>query len=138
MALDGDIIAIDCEMSGMRELVAAFVVPGEKVAVIETGPATVAGTLTEGLASLGVGPADVDYFVGSHIHLDHAGGAGDLVETFPNATVVVHRQGARHMVDPSRLMASAYRVFGTRLDRLFGPLRPVPDAYRLAPRREGQ
>ena len=130
--LDGDLIGIDCVMSGMTEIVAAFVVPGGTVAVIETGPATVASTLTEGLASLGIGPEDVGYFVGSHIHLDHAGGAGDLVKTFPKATIVVHREGARHMVDPSKLMASAYRVFGPRLDELFGPLRPVPEDRLLA------
>ena len=126
LELAGDLIGIDCRMAGMEGIVAAYVVPGSNgVAVIETGPATVAGTLTSGLAALGIGPADVKYFVGSHIHLDHAGGAGDLVDVFPSATVVVHREGARHMADPSKLMASAYRVFGSRLDELFGPLKPV-------------
>jgi glyoxylase-like metal-dependent hydrolase (beta-lactamase superfamily II) len=125
--LDGDLVGIDCRMGGLDGIVAAYVVPGENgVAVIETGPATVAATLTEALASMGIGPSDVAYFVGSHIHLDHAGGAGDLVDVFPSATIVVHREGARHMVDPAKLMASAYRVFGPRLDELFGPLRPVP------------
>ncbi len=132
LKLDGDIIAIDCEMAGMNDLVAAYVVPGETVAVIETGPATVARTLTEGLASLGIGPEDVGYFVGSHIHLDHAGAAGDLVDVFPKATIVVHSEGARHMVDPAKLMKSAYRVFGARLDELFGPLKPVPSDRLLA------
>ena len=130
--LDGDLIAIDCQMSGMDDLVAAFVVPGETVAVIETGPATVAKNLTDGLAALGIGPDDVGYFVGSHIHLDHAGGAGDLVDVFPKATIVVHTEGARHMIDPSKLMKSAYRVFGPKLDDLFGPLRPVPSDRLLA------
>jgi len=102
------------------------------VLIEEAVPATVASTLTEGLASLGIGPSDVSYFVGSHIHLDHAGGAGDLVSMFPSATIVVHREGARHMADPSKLMASAYRVFGPRLDELFGPLRPVPTDRLLA------
>lgn len=132
MKLDGDLVGIDCEMAGMTDLVAAYVVPGETVAVIETGPATVARTLTEGLATLGIGPEDVGYFVGSHIHLDHAGGAGDLVDVFPSAKIVVHTEGARHMIDPSKLMKSAYRVFGSRLDELFGPLRPVPSDRLLA------
>jgi glyoxylase-like metal-dependent hydrolase (beta-lactamase superfamily II) len=101
-------------------------IPGERPAVFETGPATVARTLAAGLAQLGVGRDDVAYFVVSHIHLDHAGGAGDIAEAFPKAQIVVHEQGARHLEDPSKLMASAYRVFGERLDRLFGPLRPVP------------
>lgn len=130
--LDGDLIAIDCQMAGMDDLVAAFVVPGETVAVIETGPATVARTLTDGLESLGIGPEDVGYFVGSHIHLDHAGGAGDIASVFPKAKIVVHERGARHMVDPEKLMKSAYRVFGERLDELFGPLRPVPEDRLLA------
>jgi glyoxylase-like metal-dependent hydrolase (beta-lactamase superfamily II) len=120
-------------MAGMDGVVAAYVVPGANgAAVIETGPATVAATLTEGLRSLGIGLSDVSHFVGSHIHLDHAGGAGDLVDVFPSATIVVHREGARHMADPSKLMASAYRVFGPRLDELFGPLRPVPSDRLLA------
>lgn len=125
-ALDGDIVGIDTQMAGIDELVAAYLVPGDRPAVIETGPATVAGTLADGLASLGLGPRDVAYLVVSHIHLDHAGAAGDLMTRFPNAEVVVHREGARHMADPTKLMASAYRVFGDRLDELFGPLRPVP------------
>lgn len=132
LTLDGDLVAIDCEMAGMTQVVAAYVVPGEKVAVIETGPATVASTLTKGLEQLGIGRDDVAYFVGSHIHLDHAGGAGDIAEMFPSATIVVHREGARHMADPSKLMASAYRVFGERLDRLFGPLRAVPPDRLMA------
>jgi len=124
--LAGGIQAIDTEMAGMEELVAAYLVPGERPAVVETGPATVATTLVEGLAALGLGPDDVASIVVSHIHLDHAGGAGDLVDAFPKATVVVHEAGARHMADPEKLMASAYRVFGPSLDRLFGPLRAVP------------
>jgi len=133
LRLPDGVIAIDCLMAGLEGLVAAYVVPGSSgVAVVETGPATVASTLTAGLASLGIGPDDVSHFVGTHIHLDHAGGAGDLVPLFPSAQVVVHREGARHMVDPSKLMASAYRVFGPRLDELFGPLRAVPSDRLVA------
>ena len=66
----------------------------------------------------------------THIHLDHAGGVGDLAAAFPRAEVVVHEAGARHLADPSRLMASAARVFGPVLDELFGRLRPT-DAERI-------
>ena len=124
--LDAGIVAIDTEMAGLDQTVAAFVVPGEQPAVIETGPATVTETLTDGLASLGLGPNDVASFVLTHIHLDHGGAAGDVARIFPNATIVVHPEGARHLADPSKLMASAYRVFGDRLDTTFGPLTPVP------------
>ena len=122
--LDAGIVQIDTQMIGIPDLVAAFLVPGERPAVIETGPATVTQTLVDSLRALGVD--DVAYFVMSHIHLDHAGAAGDILEHFPNATIVVHEAGARHMADPSRLMASAYRVFGDKLDSHFGPLKPVP------------
>jgi glyoxylase-like metal-dependent hydrolase (beta-lactamase superfamily II) len=125
-ALDAGIVAIDTEMAGLDQTVAAFVVPGEQPAVIETGPATVTQTLIEGLASLGLGPSDVASFVLTHIHLDHGGGAGDIARAFPTATIVVHPEGARHLADPTKLMASAYRVFGERLDETFGPLAPVP------------
>lgn len=124
--LDAGIQMIDTEMIGMTEMVAAFLVPGDNPAVIETGPATVTDSLTEGLAALGVGPPDVATFIVSHIHLDHAGAAGDIIERFPNAKVVVHHVGARHMADPTKLMRSAYRVFGDALDATFGPLKPVP------------
>lgn len=130
--LDAGIVQIDTQMIGIDGLVAAFLVPGDRPAVIETGPATVTGNLTRALDSLGVGRSDVAYFVMSHIHLDHAGAAGDIIDAFPNATIVVHEAGARHMVDPARLMASAYRVFGEKLDTHFGPLRPVPDERLMA------
>lgn len=120
------IIQIDTDLAGMQGLSAGFLVPGERPALVEPGPATVASTLVTRLAALGIDAGDLAYIVASHIHLDHAGGAGDLVEAFPNATVICHREGARHLADPTKLMASAYRVFGESLDRLFGPLRAVP------------
>jgi glyoxylase-like metal-dependent hydrolase (beta-lactamase superfamily II) len=82
------------------------------------------------LAALGIAPADLATVVVTHIHLDHAGGAGDIASMFPSAEVVVHEKGARHLADPSRLMASARMVYGEALDVLFGSLAPVP-ASRL-------
>ncbi|HVL33033.1 MAG TPA: MBL fold metallo-hydrolase [Actinomycetota bacterium] len=124
--LDAGIIAIDTEVAGMTELGATYLVPGERPAIIETGPATVATMVADGIEQIGVPREEVAYLVVSHIHLDHAGGAGDLIDVFPNATVVCHTDGARHLNDPTKLMASAYRVFGPALDTLFGPLKPVP------------
>jgi glyoxylase-like metal-dependent hydrolase (beta-lactamase superfamily II) len=80
------------------------------------------------LAALGVGPADLATVVVTHIHLDHAGGVGDIASMFPSAEVVVHSRGARHLADPRRLMAGARAVYGAALDRLFGALTPVPAA----------
>src|SRR5262249_13905265 len=78
------------------------------------------------LAGLGVGPGDLATVVVTHIHLDHAGGAGDIAGMFPRAEIVVHERGARHLADPSRLMDSARRVYGDALDALFGELAPTP------------
>src|SRR5438034_1401420 len=100
--LDAGIVAIDTEMAGLDQTVAAFVVPGERPAVIETGPATVTKTLTEGLRALGLGPNDVASFVLTHIHLDHGGASGDVARLFPKADIVVHPEGARHLADRLR------------------------------------
>jgi glyoxylase-like metal-dependent hydrolase (beta-lactamase superfamily II) len=80
----------------------------------------------DALAQLGIGADDLATVVVTHIHLDHAGGAGDIAAMFPAAQIVVHQRGARHLADPSRLMAGARQVYGDALDRLFGVLAPVP------------
>ena len=83
-------------------------------------------SLLAALAGLGLGPSDLAGVVVTHIHLDHAGGVGDVAAAFPGATVYVHEKGARHLADPSRLVASAARVYGDLLDRLYGRLEPTP------------
>jgi glyoxylase-like metal-dependent hydrolase (beta-lactamase superfamily II) len=93
---------------------------------VETGTAPSAPIVRDALAALGVGPRDLSTVVVTHIHLDHAGGVGDIAQMFPAARVVVHTRGARHLADPSRLMASARTVYGDDLDRLFGTLAPTP------------
>jgi len=80
------------------------------------------------LAALGIAPDDLATVVVTHIHLDHAGGVGDIASMFPSAEVVVHQKGARHLADPARLMASARTVYGDALDVLFGELTAVPAA----------
>src|ERR1700724_1292361 len=85
-----------------------------------------APVLRDALARLGIGADDLATVVVTHIHLDHAGGAGDIAAMFPAAQIVVHQRGARHLADPSRLMAGARMVYGRALERLFGVLAPVP------------
>jgi glyoxylase-like metal-dependent hydrolase (beta-lactamase superfamily II) len=93
---------------------------------VETGTAPSAPVVADALARLGIGRADLATVVVTHIHLDHAGGVGDIAAMYPAAEIVVHERGARHLADPSRLMASARMVYGDELDELFGTLSPTP------------
>ena len=129
-ALGADVHLIDTAMSGYPGITAAYAILGSKPCLVETGTATSAKTVVDALGSLGVGPADLATVVVTHIHLDHAGGVGDLAAAFPNARVVVQESGARHLADPSRLMASARRVFGSAMDEIFGELLPT-EASRI-------
>jgi glyoxylase-like metal-dependent hydrolase (beta-lactamase superfamily II) len=124
--LGGDVFHIDTRMGGYTGITSGYLIRGERPCLIETGTARSAATVIEALLALGIGRDDLATIVVTHIHLDHAGGVGDLAAAFPHARVVVHERGARHLADPSRLMASAHRVFGSDMERLFGELRPVP------------
>ena len=128
--LGHDVWMVDTRMGGYDGITAGYLIRGDRPCLVETGAAHSAGAVVDLLADLGVGSADLATIVVTHIHLDHAGGVGDLAAAFPNAQVVVHAAGARHLADPSRLMASAERVFGPVLDELFGRLRPT-DAERI-------
>ncbi|HAN70902.1 MAG TPA: MBL fold metallo-hydrolase [Actinobacteria bacterium] len=123
--LGNDVFHIDTRMGGYEGITSGYLIRGSRPCLIETGTAKSAGVVIAALAELGIGPADLATIVVTHIHLDHAGGVGDIAEAFPSAQVVVQEKGARHLVDPSRLVASAHRVFGDDMDRLFGDLRPV-------------
>jgi glyoxylase-like metal-dependent hydrolase (beta-lactamase superfamily II) len=105
---------------------AGWLVPGVAPVLVETGSQSSVPVVLDALAALGVGADDLAGIVVTHIHLDHAGGVGDLARAFPRATVYVHPVGARHLVDPSRLVASAGRVYGDALDSLYGRLDPTP------------
>jgi glyoxylase-like metal-dependent hydrolase (beta-lactamase superfamily II) len=118
---------IDTRMAGSTMVTSAYLVAAREPALVETGPTTSADAVTEGLRSLGLEARDLAHIVVTHIHLDHAGGVGTLAARFPSATIWVHERGAPHLADPSRLVASAGRVYGEeRLRELFGPVEPVP------------
>jgi len=124
--LGHDVYQIDTFMAGYERITAGYLIRGERPCLVETGTAPSAPVVRDALAGLGVGPADLATIVVTHIHLDHAGGTGDLAGMFPGAQVVVHERGARHLADPGRLMSSARAVWGDELDQLFGTLAPTP------------
>ena len=124
--LGHEVFQIDTRMAGYDGITAGYLIRSDRPCLVETGTAPSAPVVREALASLGVGAADLATVVVTHIHLDHAGGVGDIAEIYPNAEVVVHERGARHLADPSRLMASARMVYGDELDELFGELAPTP------------
>jgi glyoxylase-like metal-dependent hydrolase (beta-lactamase superfamily II) len=124
--LGHEVYQIDTLMAGYSQITAGYLIRGDAPCLVETGTAPSAPVVRDALASLGIGPSDLATVVVTHIHLDHAGGAGDIAEMFPNAQLVVHELGARHLADPSRLMASARMVYGDELGELFGALAPTP------------
>jgi glyoxylase-like metal-dependent hydrolase (beta-lactamase superfamily II) len=123
---------IDTLLGGMDRMTAGFLVDGEQPALVETGSQSSVKAVTDALAAAALGPQDLRWIVVTHIHLDHAGGVGDMAAVFPNATVVVHERGARHLVDPTRLIDSAARVYGPLLDGLYGRMLPVPEDRLVA------
>lgn len=128
--LGGDVYEIDTRMAGYSGITAGYLILGDRPCLVETGTSTSAPVVRDALSSLGVGPDDLATVVVTHIHLDHAGGVGDIANYYPSAEIVVHEKGARHLADPSRLMASAKMVWGDKLDVLFGTLAPT-DASRI-------
>jgi len=124
--LGHEVFQIDTRMAGYEGITAGYLIRGERPCLVETGTAPSAPVVRDALAALGIGPGDLATVVVTHIHLDHAGGAGDIAAMFPAAQIVVHQRGARHLADPSRLMAGARLVYGRALERLFGVLAPVP------------
>jgi glyoxylase-like metal-dependent hydrolase (beta-lactamase superfamily II) len=123
--LGGDVHLIDTRMYGYEGITGAYLILSGRPCLVETGPALSAPLISTALRDLGIGPQDLATIAVTHVHLDHAGGVGDLAAAFPRARVVVQENGARHLTDPSRLMASAGRVYGPVLDQLFGRLKPT-------------
>jgi glyoxylase-like metal-dependent hydrolase (beta-lactamase superfamily II) len=109
-----------------RSIAPALLESAGHFAIIDPGPASTFETLRTQLLSRGLSAADLEAIFLTHIHLDHAGATGSLVRENPNLRVYVHEKGAAHLVDPSKLLASAGRLWGDDLPRLFGETLPVP------------
>ncbi|HST59732.1 MAG TPA: MBL fold metallo-hydrolase, partial [Longimicrobium sp.] len=103
-----------------------LVADGGALALVEAGPASTLPALLAGIRAAGHDPARLTHILLTHVHLDHAAGAGQLARIAPGATVHVHPFGEPHIVDPSRLLASAGRLYGDRMQELWGTMLPVP------------
>ncbi len=119
---------IDTNMHGHEAITACYLLAGDQTALVETGPKSTVDNVLRGLEAAGV--TQLDWIVVTHIHLDHAGAAGTLARRFPEATIAVHHVGAPHLVDPSKLWASASRIYGDDMERLWGGIDPL-DEVRL-------
>lgn len=143
--LDHGICAIDTDY--VRPLLDAshLLEAGGRAAFVDTGPNASVPLLLDALAQRNLDVGDVDYVFLTHVHLDHAGGAGALMQALPNALAVLHPRGAPHMIDPQKLIRGSIAVYGERAFReMYGELVPVPEqrvivvedgqAFRLAER----
>jgi glyoxylase-like metal-dependent hydrolase (beta-lactamase superfamily II) len=131
------VLQIDTLLGGWQQVTAGYLIEGQAPVLVETGSQSSVPALLEALEAHGVAPSDLAGVAVTHIHLDHAGGVGDVARAFPKATVYVHEKGARHLVDPSRLVDSAARVYGPLLDSLYGRLDPTP-AERIHVLQDGE
>jgi glyoxylase-like metal-dependent hydrolase (beta-lactamase superfamily II) len=119
----------DLNFLGVSRIIATVVLHGPGgAALIDPGPSSTLPMLRAGLSKAGLGVGDLRAILLTHIHLDHAGATGSLVKENPALKVYVHQKGAPHMVDPAKLVASATRLWGDEMDRLWGEFRPVPQS----------
>lgn len=119
--------AVDTMTAGMTKVTAGYLIDAPRPTLVECGPALSVGNVIDALRDVGMDPGDLAYLVCTHIHLDHAGGAGDVAKAFPSATVVVSEIGARHLVDPTRLNESSRRVYGEVMDTVYGDCTPIEE-----------
>lgn len=126
--LEPDLWLLDLDFQGSPGVVAAYLITGPYGhTLIETGPGSTLPALERAVTATGARLGDVTQLLVTHIHLDHAGAAGSLLRRLPNARLFVHPVGAPHMVNPSRLLMSATRIYGDRMDALWGAFEPCPE-----------
>ena len=121
-----DIRIIDVEYLGRQQFIACALLEGDGPAIIDPGPTVSLAKLEEGLGRAGISIDDLETVLLTHIHLDHAGATGTIVKRNPRIKVCVHERGARHMIDPSRLLASAELLYGDEMEAMWGDFLAVP------------
>jgi glyoxylase-like metal-dependent hydrolase (beta-lactamase superfamily II) len=122
--LSGSIYLVDLKPSDIENVISSYVLHGNKVAIVETGPTTSIPNLIAGLQEIGIENEEVDYVAVSHIHIDHAGGAGTLLQKLTNAKLIVHPRGVPHLIEPKKLWTQTLQVLG-RVAELYGKMQPV-------------
>jgi glyoxylase-like metal-dependent hydrolase (beta-lactamase superfamily II) len=139
--LGAGISRIDVELHRPGDVAFYFLMEGDRAAFIDTGTSNALPRALEVLRTKGLTPEQVDFVIPTHVHLDHAGGAGAMMHEFPSAKLVVHPRGARHMIDPANLFAGVAEIYGPeRAERQYGKPIPVaadrvieaPDDFTLA------
>jgi len=120
-----NIYLIDDQICSIPKLGSVYLLNEEKKALVDSGPPSSASVVLDGIRKVGVRPEAINYIIVTHIHLDHAGGAGVLVKDMPQAQVVVHYKGARHLIEPMELMESAARTQSAEIMALLGEVIPV-------------
>jgi glyoxylase-like metal-dependent hydrolase (beta-lactamase superfamily II) len=123
--LDDSVYMIDLMPQGVKNFISVYIVKGEKTVIIESGPTCSVENLLSGLQMLNISREEVDYVLVSHIHLDHGGGSGTLLHFLPNAHLVVHQRGAKHMVHPEKLWLMARKVLG-KVAEMYGAPESIP------------
>jgi glyoxylase-like metal-dependent hydrolase (beta-lactamase superfamily II) len=126
--LNDGIVAIDTEYARALQDASHLIVENGRAAFVDTGANSSVPLLIEALRQQDLDVGDVDYVFLTHVHLDHAGGAGELMRALPNATCVVHRRGAPHMIDPAKLIAGTEAVYGAEQTRsIYGTIVPIEE-----------
>ena len=120
-----NIYMIDDQLYSIPKWGSVYLINEEKKALVESGPATSAKVVIDGIRGIGVKPENIDYIIVTHIHLDHAGGAGVLLKDMPQAQVVVHHRGARHLVNPGKLVSSVVEAQGKEAMARCGEVVPI-------------
>lgn len=129
------VFVLDTQHMGFTGTIGCFLVPSKandgRFVLVESGPGSTIETIENAIVQAGFNPQGLDAILLTHIHLDHAGATGRLIQKHnPNAHVYVHERGAKHMIDPSRLMSSARRIYQDQMDTLWGEMVPI-DASQL-------
>lgn len=106
------VYAIDTKAFGYEQCVASYLIKGEKYALVDVGYASTYHNILDSLYDANINLNDIKYIIPTHVHLDHSGATGHLIEYMKNATVVAHERAAKHLIDPTRLVESSVQVFG--------------------------